>query len=201
MLRINNPAVADIDPFKPNITREEVTLLLTECRQNLWFFARTMVRMRTDAGIKPLSLHRGLAAAFWCFERHQDACLCEPRQTYKTTGILAGPIQWAFQLSKNMTAHFFGKETSNTKKNLNDLKNDLELLPEWLQFARYSDENGKEKKSKRSTESLTNEVMKNQIVIHPKATSLASAQNMGRGGSGAVLYFDEIEHTLYFCKL
>ena len=93
MLRIDNPRVADIDLFKPNIIHQEIQLLMQEFKNNLWAFARMAVRMRTSVGIVPLCLHRGLAAAFWCFERSQDFCLCEPRQTYKTTGLLAGPIQ------------------------------------------------------------------------------------------------------------
>lgn len=198
MLRIDNPRVADIDPFKPNITPQEIQLLMQEFKNNLWAFARMAVRMRTSVGIVPLCLHRGLAAAFWCFERSQDFCLCEPRQTYKTTGLLAGPIQWAFQLSQNMTAHFFGKETENTKKNLGDLKDDIELLPEWMQFKRYIDNEGKEKKARKSTEKLENNLLHNQVVIHPKPSSLSHAQGLGRGGSGAVLYFDEIEFTPFF---
>lgn len=198
MLRIDNPRVADIDPFKPNITPQEIELLMQEFRSNLWSFARMAVRMRTGIGIVPLSLHRGLAAAFWCFERSQDFCLCEPRQTYKTTGLLAGPIQWAFQLSQNMKAHFFGKETENTKKNLSDLKDDIELLPEWMQFKRYIDKEGKEKKARKSTEKLENNLLHNQISIHPKPSSLSHAQGLGRGGSGAILYFDEIEFTPFF---
>lgn len=201
MLRIDNPRVADIDPFNPNITSQEINALMREYKTNMWSFARTAVRMRTDAGIVPLCLHRGLAAAYWCFEKHQDACLCEPRQTYKTTGTLGGPIQWAFQLSKNLTIHFFGKEIENTKKNLGDLKDDIELLPDWLQFRRYIGDDGKVKKARGSTEILQNNLLHNKIVIHPKPSSLSHAQGLGRGGSGAVLYFDEIEHTPFFGEI
>ncbi len=167
----------------------------------MWFFARTAVRMRTDTGIVPFCLHRGLAAALWCFERSQDFCLNEPRQTYKTTGTIGVPVLWAFQLSQNLHIHFFGKETDNTKRNLQHLKNNVELLPEWLQFTRYVGEDGKIKKARRATEKLENNLRHNTVEIHPKPTSLAHAQGMGRGGSGAILYFDEIEHTPFFGEI
>lgn len=195
MLRIDNPRVADIDPFKKDITRQEIEALLQEFKGNMWSFMRMAVRMRTDKGIVPYGLHRGLAAACWCFERSQDNCLCEPRQTWKTTGIIAGPIQWAFQLSTNLKGHFFGKETDNTKRNLATLKDDIDLLPEWLNFKRFMDDDGKMKKARQATEALQNNLFHNSIEIHPKPTSLSHAQGMGRGGSGAILYFDEIEHT------
>jgi len=201
MLRIDNPRIADIDPFKPDITPQEVNALLQEYRHNMWYFARTAVRLRTDKGTVPYGLHRGLAAALYCFERSQDFCLCEPRQTWKTTGTIAGPIQWVFQLSKNLNMHFFGKETENTKRNLAHLKSDIELLPEWLQFRKYMAEDGKIKKSRQATEKLENNLLHNSLTIHPKPTSLSHAQGMGRGGSGAILYFDEIEHTPFFGEI
>lgn len=198
MLRINDPKLADIDPFKPNITEAEVKALMEEYRTNMWMFMRTAVRLRTDKGVVPYTLHRGLCAAAWCFERHFDHCLCEPRQTYKTTESIAGPIQWSFQLSKNLHMHFYGKETDNTKRNLNHLKSDIELLPEWLQFRRYIGSDGKVKKSRASTEVLENKLFNNDLSIYPKPSSLSHAQSIGRGGSGAVIYYDEIEHTPFF---
>lgn len=202
MLEIMDPRLADIDPFSPNITPQQVNLLIAEYRNNLWWFARTAVRVRTDKGIAQFCLHRGLAAVMWCFLRHFDNCICEPRQTYKTTGTIAGPIQWAFQFSRNLHMHFFGKETVNTKRNLMHLRDDIELLPEWLQFRRYIDKSsGKERKSRSSTEVLENRLMRNDLTIYPKPSSLSHAQSLGRGGSGAILYFDEIEHTPFFGEL
>ena len=201
MLRIDNPRIADIDPFNPNITKQEIQALWLEYQTNMWIFIRDCVRMRTDKGIVPYCLHRGLAAALWCFERSQDFCLTEPRQTYKTTGTVGGPVLWAFQTSQNMKGHFFGKETDNTKRNLQHLKSNIELLPQWMQFIKYIGDDGKVKKSRQATEKLENGLRKNVIEIHPKPTSLAHAQGMGRGGSGTILYFDEIEFTPYFGEI
>lgn len=201
MLRIDNPRVADIDPWNPKITKQEVESLIYECKGNLWFFCRTVVMMRTDKGIVPFGLHRGLAAALWCFERSQDMCLCEPRQTWKTTGTIAGPVLWAFQLSQNLHVHFFGKETENTQRNLDHLRNNIDLLPEWLQFKRYMADDGKVKKARQSAKILMNSMLHNELHIHPRPSSLSHAQGMGRGGSGAILYFDEIEHTPFFGEI
>ena len=197
MLRIDNPRVADIDPWNPHITRQEVELLMNEFKHNMWSFIRMAVRLRTQKGVVPYGLHRGLAAALWCFERHQDFCLCEPRQTWKSSGLVGGPIQWAFQLSQNLTMHFFGKDSDNTKNNLSSLKDDIALLPEWCQFIRYMDDAGKIKKARQSTEILQNNLFHNRLEIHPKPASFTHAQSLGRGGSGAIVYYDEIEHTPY----
>ena len=200
-LLINNPRVLNIDPFKKDITRQEIEVLIQELKSNIWFYARTVARMRTDFGVVPFGLHRGLAASIWCFERSFDCCLCEPRQTWKTTGIIASIMAWSFQLSQNLNIHFFGKETDNTKRNLGHLKDSIELLPEWLQFKRYHDPEGKIKKTRQSAEILENKLLHNKLEIHPKPTSLSHAQGMARGASAAILYFDEIEHTPFFDEL
>lgn len=202
MLEVKNPfsGVCDIDPFKPNITKNEIQALMIELKQNMWFYARTVSRVRTSKGILPFSLHRGLCAAMWCFQHYYDSCLCEPRQTYKTTGILSGLISWAFQIgSQNGRIKFFGKESSNTKKNIADLKDDISLLPEWLQFTRYNNpQDGKIKKARQATETLENKVFVNQVTITPKPSSESHAMGIARGDSAEIMYFDEIEHMLYF---
>jgi hypothetical protein len=200
-LQIIDPRVADIDPFKPDISKMEVQALMQELKHNFWFFARTVARIRSDAGVHPFELHRGLAAALWCFDNRFDFCLNSPRQTWKTTGTISTIVLWAFQLSQNLNVHFFGKETDNTKKNLRNLKDSIELLPEWLQFKRYQGDDGKVKKTRQSTEILENKLLHNRLDIHPKPTSLGHAQGMARGASAAMLYFDEIEHTPYFDEL
>lgn len=197
MLRVNNPRAAYIDPFNPRITPQEAAVLMQEYRTNIWAFIRDAVRVQSDKGTVPFCLHRGLAAVTWCFERSQDCCICEPRQTYKTTGTIAGPLQWSFQMSSDMSMHFFGKDNSNTKQNLRHLKTDIELLPKWLQFTRYM-KNGKIENAKMSAEYIENGKTRNKLFIHPKPTSEDMAISMGRGFSGTVLYFDEAYHMPHF---
>jgi hypothetical protein len=200
-LEILNPRIADIDPFKPNITKQEIQALMIEFKNNLWFYARTVAMIRSDAGIVPFELHRGLAAAIWCFIHNFDWCLCEPRQTWKTTGTLASIVAWAFQTSQNLNIHFFGKESENTKRNLATLRDNIDLLPKWFQFKSYWDEDNKVKKTRQSTEILENRLLHNKLTIHPKPSSQSHAQGIGRGASAAMLYFDEIEHTPFFDEL
>lgn len=199
MLKINDINAAKIDPFKPNITPPEMEILTRELQSNVWFYARTVAQIRTDKGIVQFELHRGLAASIWCFEHYIDSCLCQPRQTYKTTGLLAAPVAWAFQIaSKNLTIHFFGKDMENSKSNLKKLKDSIELLPEWLQRKRTMQSDGKIGRSKRSAEKLENIVNHNEIKAEPKASGITHAEALGRGSSTAILVVDEIEFTAHF---
>ena len=48
MLEIHNPRIADIDPYKKNITQQEVMAFLLELKNNLWFYSREIARIRSD---------------------------------------------------------------------------------------------------------------------------------------------------------
>lgn len=201
MLEVKNPRSVFIDPFNPRITDQEIATLFTEYRNNIWAYARDAVRIRTPSGIVPFGLHRGLAAAIWNFNRSQDFCLTEPRQTWKTTGIIASVISWAFQLQANQKMHFFGKSNENTKDNQATLRDDINLLPDWLKLNKYTNADGKLRKARESSEVLKNDLTHNQLYIHSKANSISSAQTMARGSSGSIFYYDEIEHTPYFSEI
>jgi len=199
MLRINNPLIADYDPHDPTLPPQIRRAILEECMKNIWYFASRVIRLKTDQGNVPFYLHRGLCAAIWCFEHSQDFMLTEPRQTYKTTGIIAALIQWAYQFTQNTTIHMIGKATDNTIKNLMNLKDDISLLPEWMQFKQYRNDLGKLKKSKEATRVISNKY--NIVKTFPKASSIIAATNIGRGDSSPIIYYDEIEHTLFFPEI
>ena len=201
MLEIKDPRVANIDPYKSKITKQEIVALLQEATTNLWFYAREIARIRSDVGVHQFELHRGLAAALWCFLHGYAFCLCQPRQTWKTSGTTATIVAWAFQLSQNLHIHFFGKDQDNTKRNLGVLRDCVDVLPTWLQFKKFTNDEGKIKTNTRSVETLKNRLMHNDVTIHPKPVSVSHAQGMARGASAAILYFDEIEHTPFFGEL
>lgn len=198
MLEIKNIDVLKINPFNPKITKDEIILCMNEAKQNFWYFCRCLVRIMTDAGVKHFELHRGLCAALWCFTKRFDWCLCEPRQTWKTSGTLSTIISWSFQLSQFLNIHFFGKDYENSKRNLGIIRDSISVLPIWCQFRSYKGDDGRVKKTRQSSEILENQLMHNKITIHAKANNESSANMMARGASAAMIYFDEIEHTPFF---
>ena len=195
MLEIKNPRIADLDPYSKNLTPGEIKAIMEEAHSNLWYYSRCIARVVTDSGVVPFYLHRGLYAALWCFLSQHDFCLCEPRQTYKTSGILTTMMAWSYQLSSHLNIHFFNKKFEDTKRNLTNLKKYIELLPEWLKFEKYVDTDGKIKKNKPGVEKIYNKVNDNSITIHPSAANIETAEGIGRGASAAIHYYDELEFT------
>lgn len=88
MLEVKNPhlGVQDIDPWKKDITAEEIGKVILECKMNPWYFFRQVIKIPVrGTGICDPILHRAAASLIWCFDHSIDVMLCQPRQTWKTT--------------------------------------------------------------------------------------------------------------------
>lgn len=199
MLEVKNPrtGVQDTDPFASNLTRAQIETMMIEAHQNVWYFCREISRIPIQGGLSvPYTLHRGLAATIWLFTQGYDSCLCIPRQCYKTSETLAGPLNWAYLVgTSNSRFHFFGKDSKNTKENLTNMKEYQKVLPKWIQMKEALDDKGKIKRGRMNQESITNAIMNNRITISAEPRSLEHAQSLARGLSVPFFYFDELEFT------
>lgn len=199
MLEVKNPrtGVQDMDPYTPNPNVFQIETMMREARQNIWYYCREIVRMPIQGGMTvPYELHRGLAATIYLFSKGYDSCLCIPRQCYKTSETLAGPLDWAYLIgTSNSRFHFFGKDSKNTKENLTNMKEYQKVLPKWIQMKEQIGDDGKIKKGKINQESISNTVMNNRITISAEPRSLEHAQSLARGLSVPFFYFDEFEFT------
>lgn len=75
-----NTGVQDIDPYKRDITPEEMGKVLLECKANPWYFFREVSHVvARGLGELPLYLHRAGCAAIWCFMHSIDFELVQPR--------------------------------------------------------------------------------------------------------------------------
>mgnify|MGYP002858690064 CR=1 FL=1 len=81
----------------------------------------------------------------------------------------------------------------------NATKDDIILLPKWMQFKEFHTDLGKVKKSKEATRVISNKY--NIVKTFPKANSIIAATNIGRGDSAPIIYYDEVEHTLFFPEI
>lgn len=71
--------VQDIDPYKKDITEEEINKLILECKHNPIFFFRNVAKVPVRGiGNKPPILHRASAALLWCMMNSIDVILCQP---------------------------------------------------------------------------------------------------------------------------
>lgn len=202
MLEIKDPSLVKVDPYACDkeghtiLTRDEIGRILLECKQNPWYYLRELSKIPDQGG---LGVHyianRGNIAQAWCILHGIDSWLCLPRQRGKTQSALA--IQgWAYSFgTTNSKFMFFNKDGEGAKDNLRRLRAQIELLPEYMQFDYYIDENGTKIKQTKNATALKHPVNRNEITTKSKATSYDSALNLARGASAPMLHFDEPEFT------
>ena len=202
MLEIYDYNIVNIDPYSENLTRDQISRIMTECTRNPWYYLREVCRIPDQGGVGiPFKANRGNIAQTWLTLHGIDSWLCLPRQQGKTISFLC-LLSWAYSFgTNNSTFIFVNKDSGNAKENLQRLKDIIDCLPEFLRFDQImeEDENGKVKlvKAARNATSMKHPITKNRIIIKPKATSYESALSLARGLTSPILHFDEPEFTPY----
>ena len=206
-LSLYNPDLADVDPFSPNLTKEQVQAIINECIINPWYFIRECARIPEQGGGtgpgagSKFRLHRGNLAACWCFFRNIDLYLVIPRQCFKTHSMLAC-LNWAYIFgTSNSVFNFSNKSQKDSDDNLRKMKEQKDVLPIYMQH-RYGieiDESGdfKQVKGLDNVRTMTNPVNGNRIDSKPSAATEEKADGIGRGNSAPIQFYDEVEFTKY----
>ena len=197
MLEIIDPVVADLDPYSATLTREQISRISVECVRNKWYYLREVARIPMPGGLAmPYSAHRANIAQSWCTSKGLDSDLCIPRQCGKTQSACAD-IVWGYNFGTTRSQTILlNKDADASKTNLNRIKAQIELLPQYLRYESVmNDETGKLVKEVNNATSMKHPITYNEIIIKGKANSQEAALNIARGLSAPILYFDEIEFT------
>lgn len=196
MLEVKNPQVINIDPWDPNITRDQISVIMLECMQNMWYFLREIAMIPEQGGSSMhYSAHRANIAQAWCIINGFDSDLCIPRQCGKTQSAVAIFV-WAYLFgTTNSQTIFINKDESASKANLGRLKDQLDLLPKYLRCDVVMSDDGKITKETKNATKIKHPLTNNEIIVKGKATNQEGALNIARGLTAPLLYFDEIEFT------
>lgn len=201
MLQLNDPSLIGVDPYSPNITNDQLTRVLYECRNNIWYYLREVCRIPSQGGQPvPYKANRGNIAQTWCILHGIDSWLCLPRQQGKTQSVLA-VFAWAYSFGTNDSVFIFvNKDGSNAKENLQRMKDQIDCLPKYMHFDQIleeDEETGKARivKAVKNATSMKHPITKNRVIIKSKATSYESALSLARGLTAPFLHFDEPEFT------
>ena len=208
-LKLYDRNLIGVDPFSPNLSNELMDRISLECTLNPWYFIRECVRIPSQGGATGpgsgdmFGLHRGNLAICWCFFHSIDFYITIPRQCYKTDSILA-VLDWAYLYgTSNSQFNFSNKSQGDADANLKRLKSQKDCLPIFMQqkfkFVEDSMNPGEFKldKGTDNIRTIKNPITKNTIVSKPSARTMANADNLGRGNSAPIQYYDEVEFTDY----
>jgi hypothetical protein len=185
-LALLQPHLQNIDPFSPDLTEEEQSMIKLECIYNPWYFIREVIRFPPVAGDVPIELraNRANISLWWCFLNHIDYFLIQPRQTGKS--VNADGISVWYQLfgTKNTRANLLTKNGDLIKENIARLKKIRKLLPSYLvEIIKSDTDNQKE---------FTNYSQGNRLVAAQAQANEDAARNVGRGLTAPFNQSDEV---------
>ena len=142
-------------------------------------------------------LHRGNLAMNFLFCLNYNMFSELPRQQGKTVAALCRYL-WVFNFgASNSEIMFIHKDHGGSKGNLASLKRLRELLPSYLQMATSIGFNGKVLKAPNTIEFLQHPTNNNKIRTLASAKSKASANNLGRGATMPLQFYDEFAFMPY----
>jgi hypothetical protein len=185
MLALVNPLLKEVDPHDPDITNEQLAMVMAEIKINPWYFFREVARVPALSGseVRPLDANRGNIALIWTFFNHITIILIQPRQTGKSliTDLLMTTLMR--HLCTNTTLSLVSKDDGLRRENVDRLKSILEDLPWYAQV--------KSKGEPNNGEELACLALGNKYKTHVPQASIKAALKLGRGLSSSIRQWDE----------
>lgn len=200
-LQLYDVALANINPRDPNLNDHWKMRILRECTINEWYYIREIVRIPDSGGTvgggAPFRLDRGNLALLFCLQHNWNVFLEEPRQFGKTTGAVVH-YSWVFNFgTTNSKMMFIHKKHDGSKENLQRLKDIRDTLPSYLRMNQRIVEDGKRLKAVDNATTLEHLFNGNKILTMPGARNASNANNLGRGATMPIHWYDEYAFMLY----
>lgn len=185
-LQLHNRELMNVDPYNPNLSREEVAMITQECTENFYYFIREVARVpaRSTTIPPPFVASRGNMALYWLFHNHIMQFLIMVRQTGKSvsTEVLH---TWLSNLGCVGTEiNIVTQNDSSRSKVMERLKEIESSLPPFLRMRKPSEP--------ANSEIIQISEVNNSIKCHISSASEAIAYKVGRGFTSAVFHGDEV---------
>ena len=200
-LALIDTGLAGVNPRDENLSLEMKSRILQEVRINYWYFLREVVRIPVQGGSvksgERFKLHRGNLAMNFLFMLNFNQFVEMPRQHGKTIGALCRYL-WVYNFgTSNSEIMFMHKDHSGSKNNLKTLKAIRDALPSYLQMSSLTNSEGKKLKVPNTVVTIQHPYNNNKINTFPSARSKDSADNLGRGATIPLQYYDEFAFMPY----
>ena len=190
-LALYDPDLAGIDPRDPNLSPLYKQKVLRECIVNYWYYLREVLRIPASGGSFRYRLDRGSLAMNYLYTLNCNMYVELPRQFGKTTTAVARYL-WVYNFgSTNSEIMFMHKSHDGSKGNLRRLREFRDALPSYLQMSSATGIDGRKLKVPNTIVSMQHPINNNKITTFASARSKAAANNLGRGATVPIQYWDE----------
>lgn len=189
-LELLDEDLLNVDPFSEDLTLVQKAKITNEIINNIWYYLREIVRIPTGGGLSRFEFHRGNIALTWAIINNISSFVIWPRQTYKTTTCCAIYSHFFYWGSTHNKICYLAHEDAATRKNLKQVKDIRDNLPEWLNLSNS-------KKDRDNEKEMYNDSIDNQIICRAPARNEDAARKSGRGLSTPMQFFDEVAFIPY----
>lgn len=191
-LYLSQPDLQGVDPFDPNLTREQQIKIGLECKINPWYYFREVIRIPISGSIQGsrFRLNRGNLSLLWLFFNSIDITLVMPRQTGKTIGTQSLMSYIEFIYARNYTIAMGTKDDSLRIDNVKKLRDIRDALPNYLVI--------KKKSGTDNSESISYTPFNNKYITFVAQKNELAAEAKGRGLTVPVLHIDEAAYFSLF---
>lgn len=198
MLEVKYPqtGVQDINPYDPNLSREDISRVIIESKSNIWYWLREVAKVPARGAPQPfqVGMTRAACAAVWCYLHNIDFILSQPRQTWKTT-IIELLITYAFIFElNNADIPFMHIKEADTLRNAEMFRDYIQELPPYM-----NPWYGRQKLP--GLKSLKYDEHRTTIKILSSADSEVKAKDKMRGMTLFVGFVDEWEYIPYISSV
>ena len=137
MLALFDPTLAEIDPFREDLTKDQQIAVMIECSRNPWYFFREILRIPNGKNVDKFTLDLSRSAILYCIVQGYSVWKAGLRQSGDST-ISSGIILWRYmfdRIDQTKTGSGIMSATINDAKNiLRRVKNMNGLLPSYLKM-------------------------------------------------------------------
>lgn len=193
-LALMDASLVGVDPLDPNLTTEQRTRVILECKRNPWYWLREVARLPASGvdGIR-VNANRSIIAMWWCLLNCIDTYAIQPRQTGKSVGADLFHVYNVQIYGFNTQGLLITKDRPLVVKNTERLKKIRGLLPSYLWQ--------KSRKDKDVEDYLNYAEELNTLNLIPAQNDETSAINAARGYTVERLHVDEIAFVKYIWKM
>ena len=184
-LALINQDLKGVDPHSAILSDATKIAIGIECRYNVWYFLREVVRIPPVSGPNPIQYkaNRGNIAITWAFLNSIDIALIQPRQTGKSVSTDCVMLWLLFIGAGNSIINMITKDDGLRKKNVERIKKLRDLLPQYL-VPKHRDDSDNQFE-------VTCKTHDNQYTTGVAQNSESTANNLGRGLTAPITHIDE----------
>jgi len=189
-LALFQPELKGVDPFDPNLSKEQVMMLVAEFKANPFAYFRMCARIPGSTRNNPLYFRadRANMSTYWLYFNHITNSKVQPRQTGKTHGVAQLDVYLTNVKSRDGRTLLLTKDDGLRAKTLKELESVMETMPFYLRQHTKKDVMNREEFK---VSSLDNEYK--GLVAR---SSAADADKVGRGHTVENPRFDEFAYLV-----